>query len=90
MTIARMFLCNPSILILDEATSNVDTRTEKEISRAMNQLTTGKASKLLGRLFCIYCGSSRAGSIVTKGIRINCKNIMKSIDKAQESDKVYI
>ena len=44
LTIARVFLCNPPILILDEATSSVDTRTEKEISRAMQELMKGRTS----------------------------------------------
>ena len=35
LTIARVFLLNPAVLILDEATSSVDTRTELEIGRAM-------------------------------------------------------
>jgi ATP-binding cassette subfamily B multidrug efflux pump len=38
LTIARAFLADPSILILDEATSSVDTRTEVLIQRAMNRL----------------------------------------------------
>ena len=38
LTIARAFLADPSILILDEATSNVDTRTEVLIQEAMAQL----------------------------------------------------
>lgn len=44
LTIARVFLCDPPVLILDEATSNVDTRTEKEISKAMNRLMKGRTS----------------------------------------------
>lgn len=44
LTIARVFLCDPSILILDEATSSVDTRTEMEISKAMNALMHGRTS----------------------------------------------
>lgn len=44
LTIARVFLCNPPMLILDEATSNVDTRTESEISKAMQQLMKGRTS----------------------------------------------
>ncbi len=44
LTIARIFLCDPSILILDEATSSVDTRTEMEISKAMNALMHGRTS----------------------------------------------
>ena len=44
LTIARVFLCNPPILILDEATSSVDTRTEVEIGKAMKQLMQGRTS----------------------------------------------
>lgn len=44
ITIARVFLCNPPIIILDEATSSVDTRTEMEISRAMKKLMKGRTS----------------------------------------------
>ena len=44
LTIARVFLCNPPILILDEATSSVDTRTEAEIGKAMQQLMCGRTS----------------------------------------------
>ena len=44
LTIARVFLCNPPILILDEATSSVDTRTETEINKAMQELMKGRTS----------------------------------------------
>jgi len=44
LTIARAFLADPSILILDEATSNVDTRTEVLIQKAMAQLRQGRTS----------------------------------------------
>lgn len=44
LTIARVFLCDPPILILDEATSSVDTRTETEISHAMEELMNGRTS----------------------------------------------
>lgn len=44
LTIARVFLCDPEILILDEATSSVDTRTEIEISKAMKALMHGRTS----------------------------------------------
>ena len=44
LTIARAFLARPAILILDEATSSVDTRTEIHIQKAMQKLMYGKTS----------------------------------------------
>ncbi|MEU1943446.1 ABC transporter ATP-binding protein [Streptomyces sp. NPDC020125] len=44
ITIARAFLSEPSILVLDEATSSVDTRTEVLIQRAMASLRSGRTS----------------------------------------------
>lgn len=44
LTIARAILANRPILILDEATSNVDTRTEERIQRAMDNLMVGRTS----------------------------------------------
>ena len=44
LTIARAFLANPAVLILDEATSSVDTRTEVLIQRAMADLRRGRTS----------------------------------------------
>jgi ATP-binding cassette subfamily B protein len=44
ITIAREFLAEPAILILDEATSSVDTRTEVLIQRAMTSLRLGRTS----------------------------------------------
>lgn len=44
LTIARAVLANPTILILDEATSSVDTRTELQIQKAMDHLMQGRTS----------------------------------------------
>ena len=44
LTIARAFLADPAILILDEATSSVDTRTEVLVQQAMNALRAGRTS----------------------------------------------
>ena len=44
ISIARVMLCLPPVLILDEATSNIDTRTEMKIQQAFYELTAGKTS----------------------------------------------
>lgn len=44
LTIARAFLADPAVLILDEATSSVDTRTEMQIQAAMRNLMRGRTS----------------------------------------------
>lgn len=44
LAIARAFVADPKILILDEATSNVDTRTEKAIQDAMHSIMQGRTS----------------------------------------------
>lgn len=44
LTIARVFLADPAMLIFDEATSSVDTRTEQAIAKAMNMLMANRTS----------------------------------------------
>ena len=47
LTIARAILANPKVLILDEATSNVDTRTEELIQKAMDKVMEGRTSFII-------------------------------------------
>lgn len=47
LSIARIFLKNPSILILDEATSALDTQTEQYIQQSFDQLTKGRTSLII-------------------------------------------
>ena len=44
LTIARVILADPKILILDEATSSIDTRTEQQIQAAMDNLMKGRTT----------------------------------------------
>ena len=72
LTIARAFLANPEILILDEATSSVDTRTEMQIQKAMAGLMRGRTSFVIAhRLSTIRDADlilvMNHGTIVEKG-----------------------
>ncbi|MST71841.1 ABC transporter ATP-binding protein [Olsenella porci] len=72
LTIARAVLADRPILILDEATSNVDTRTEWRIQRAMDKLMAGRTSFVIAhRLSTIRNADTilvlRDGDIVEKG-----------------------
>jgi ATP-binding cassette subfamily B protein len=72
LTIARAFLADPPILILDEATSSVDTRTEVLIQRAMARLMTGRTTFVIAhRLSTIRDADTilvmERGSIVEQG-----------------------
>ncbi len=72
ITIARAFLADPAILILDEATSNVDTRTELIIQKAMAALMKGRTNFIIAhRLSTIRDADTilvmNEGSIVEQG-----------------------
>ncbi|MFC5467970.1 ABC transporter ATP-binding protein [Cohnella suwonensis] len=72
LTIARAILANPSILILDEATSSVDTRTEAHIQKAMHDLMQNRTSFVIAhRLSTIRDADlilvMNHGSIIEKG-----------------------
>jgi len=72
LTIARAFLANPEILILDEATSNVDTRTEVLIQQAMTRLRHGRTSFVIAHRLSTIRGADTIivmdrGRIVEQG-----------------------
>src|SRR5713226_4349422 len=72
LTIARAFLADPEILILDEATSNVDTRTEILIQKAMGELMKGRTSFVIAHRLSTIRDADLIlvmdhGSIVEKG-----------------------
>ena len=72
LTIARAMLPRSIILILDEATSNVDTRTEGQISEAMCKLMEGKTCFVIAHRLSTVCNADRIlvvrdGDIVESG-----------------------
>ena len=80
LTIARVMLCDPAILILDEATSSVDTRTEMEISLAMNPLMKGRTSFVIAHRLSTIVDADlilvmQNGTIIEQG---NHKRLLES------------
>lgn len=72
LTIARVLLNNPKILILDEATSSVDTRTERAIGRAMEALMRGRTSFVIAHRLSTIVDADlilmmRSGTIIEQG-----------------------
>ena len=72
LTIARAILANPTILILDEATSSVDTRTELEIQKAMDTLMRGRTSFIIAHRLSTIRNADRIlvmdhGTIIEQG-----------------------
>ena len=72
ISIARVMLVNPKIMILDEATSNIDTRTEMKISEAFNMLMKGKTSFVIAHRLSTIVNSDlilvmKDGAIIEAG-----------------------
>ncbi len=72
LTIARVFLSNPAVLILDEATSSVDTRTEMEIGKAMKSLMKNRTSFVIAHRLSTIVDADlillmRDGNIIEQG-----------------------
>ncbi|WP_413489883.1 ABC transporter ATP-binding protein [Carnobacterium divergens] len=79
LTIARIILANPAIVILDEATSSVDTRTEIEIQKAMNHVMKGRTSFVIAhRLSTIQSADlilvMKEGTIIEQGTHLELLN----------------
>lgn len=72
LTIARALLSDPKVLILDEATSSVDTRTERLIQNAMETLMSGRTSFIIAHRLSTITGADkilvlRDGDVVEQG-----------------------
>lgn len=82
LTTARAILADPQLLILDEATSSVDTRTEGMIQQAMDQLTTERTSFVIAHRLSTIKNADlilvmKDGSIIEQG---NHSSLMKKGD----------
>jgi len=91
LTIARAMLKSPSILILDEATSSLDSESEKKIQDAINKLMYGKTSLIIAHKFSTIKKCDKIilidkGSIVAQGTHdelINSNSLYKNMNELQ-------
>ncbi|MFB0972053.1 MAG: ATP-binding cassette domain-containing protein, partial [Neofamilia sp.] len=72
LTIARALISNPKIMILDEATSSIDTRTERLIQLAMERLVSGRTSFIIAHRLSTIVNADlilvlKDGDIIEKG-----------------------
>ena len=93
LTIARAMLQNPPIVILDEATSNIDTRTELKIQAAFHKVMEGRTSFIIAHRLSTIEGADMIlvmdhGNIVEKGTHkelLKQDGVYASIYKSQFS-----
>ena len=79
LCIARIMLLKPPMLILDEATSNIDTHTEQKIQKAFNTITQGRTSFIIAHRLSTITNADvilvmNKGNVIEKG---NHKELMR-------------
>src|SRR5699024_316738 len=77
LTIARAFLLDADLLIVDEATSNVDTQTERYVQDAMQELMADKTSFVIAHRLSTIVNADKilvveSGNVVEQGTHNNC------------------
>ena len=87
--IARAFVADPKILILDEATSNVDTRTEKKIQISMQKIMQGRTSIVIAhRLSTI--GDSDMIVVMDHGEIVECGTHEELLERKVKYHELYM
>ncbi len=88
LNIARVFISEPKILILDEATSNVDTRTEVKIQEAMRELMKGRTSFVIAHRLSTIRNADKI-IVVDEGQIVEAGTHQELIDKKGKYYQLY-
>ena len=89
ISFARAFLADPRILILDEATANIDTRTEKALQEGLNRLLKGRTSFIIAHRLSTIQHSSLI-MVVDKGRIVESGNHSQLLAKEGEYYKLFM
>lgn len=89
LAIARAFVADPKILILDEATSNVDTRTEKKIQTAMQQIMQGRTSIVIAHRLSTIRDSDMI-VVMDHGEIVECGTHEELLEKKGKYQELYM
>ena len=88
ITIARAFATDPEILILDEATSNVDSRTELIVQKAMENLMQNRTSFVIAHRLSTVYGADRI-LVMDKGKLVGCGSHKKLLETNETYASIY-
>jgi ATP-binding cassette subfamily B protein len=89
LILARMYIKNPSIIILDEATSFLDEKTENDITKAWEQLFQGRTVLIIAHRFSTIINSDRV-AYLEKGKILGYEQHDKLLKTCSEYQKLYL
>ena len=88
LSIARAFLKNSKIILLDEATSSLDSETEEKIQKALDKLTLNKTTVVIAHRLSTILNSDKI-YVMDKGIVVDSGNHEQLLEKSQTYKNFY-
>ena len=88
LSIARAFLKDSKIILLDEATSSLDSETEEKIQKALDKLTLNKTTVVIAHRLSTILNSDKI-YVMDKGIVVDSGNHEQLLEKSQTYKNFY-